>query len=87
MLSVVLSISMLGMNTMPALALGEDLIATPEPTPIVVDVVSPTPVPEVVATPTPEVVSEPIASILPGDTTPPTISEVAEASWLLMMQP
>lgn len=63
-----------------ALALGEDLVSTPEPTPVIVDVVSPTPVPEVVATPTPEVVSEPISQILPSDTTPPTISGVAEAS-------
>mgnify|MGYP001575588965 FL=1 len=51
-----------------ALALGEELISTS------------TPVPEVVATPTPEIVPTPLPSILPSDTTPPTISEVAEAS-------
>ncbi len=70
-LSVILSISMLGMNALPVLALGELPITTPAP-----DLSTPTPIP------TPELTPTPPPSILPPDTMPPLISGVLEASLL-----
>lgn len=90
-LSVVLSISMLGTNALPALALGELLPPTPTPnlstpTPIPTPSLTPTPIltPELTPIPisTPSFTPTPLPSILPSDTTPPVISNVLEASLL-----
>src|SRR5258708_6803428 len=81
LLSFILSISMIGINVLPALALGELPLPTPTPdlstpSPLSTFIVTPTPLPSIIVTPTP------IPSILPSDTTPPVITDVLEASLL-----